>query len=292
MGDGIGNKQRWLIQRLSRPLPIQATGHPVHFTPLAVRVVMFDLYGTLISSAAGDVGTSDGVGSQSAFVAALGDGGWAPQDGQMPKSGEAMLRQAIQESHRQSIDGGNHYPEVDIIRIWQKVLTRIGLSGLDPERVELTAISYECRTNPVWPMPGLQGLLEQLAAGPLQLGILSNAQFYTPILLETLLDNPLALFNRELVIWSYREMLAKPCPTLFATVNQRLADLGIRPGEVVFVGNDMYKDIAPASAAGWHTILFAGDARSLRLREDDPQLQAVQPDMVINDIGQLAQILI
>lgn len=291
MVTGTDNRHRWLIQQLSRPLPIFPTDHPVHFSPFEGRAVIFDVYGTLISSAAGDVGTEDGSGSQAAFVAAVSDGGWYITREEMGESGETMLRQAIKESHRNSIQHGQQYPEVDIIGIWRRILAGMGLSGLEPERLETTAISYECRINPVWPMPGVQLLLEELAAKPLNMGILSNAQFYTPVLLETLLEKPLELFNPELIIWSYREQKGKPCPTLFAMMNERLGVKGIRPHEVVYVGNDMYKDIAPAKAAGWHTILFAGDTRSLRLHQGKPGLESVQPDMVINDIGQLAQIL-
>lgn len=285
------NRYRWLIQQLTRPLSIQPTDHPVHFYTLETRAVIFDLYGTLISSAAGDVGTEDRGGSQEAFLAALGDGGWYVEAAEMAESGETLLQQAIEASHRKSIHQGNPYPEVDILRIWQGVLAGLGLSGLDQGRVEATAISYECRTNPIWPMPGLQRLLEWLAAESLQLGILSNAQFYSQIFLETLLEKPLGLFNPDLVIWSYREQRAKPSPALFEKMNERLLALGIQPDQVVYVGNDMYKDIAPARGVGWHTILFAGDTRSLRLHVDKPGLKAVQPDMVINDINQLVQIL-
>jgi putative hydrolase of the HAD superfamily len=52
----------------------------------------------------------------------------------------------------------------------------------------------------------------------------------------------------------------------------------------------MLKDIWPATQLGFKTALFAGDGRSLRLREDDERCRAVQPDLVIDHLSQLAQL--
>lgn len=288
----IDSRQRRLIQKLIRPLEVTPTDYPVHFTAMSVRAVIFDIYGTLLSSAAGDVGSDSNVAEQAAFEAALQDGGWFPAEGLGGGIDASVLREKIIQVHKQCSARGNRYPEVDIITIWQEVLDHLDLAADDLERVQLTALSYECRVNPVWPMTGLQQVLEQLSGSGLELGILSNAQFYTPILLEVLLKRPFSLFHPELLVWSYQEMTAKPSPQLFELMNSQLAQIGIHPAEVVYVGNDTRKDIMPASTAGWRTILFAGDSRSLRMHRDDPTVAAVQPDMVINDIRQLLQIIV
>ena len=46
---------------------------------------------------------------------------------------------------------------------------------------------------------------------------------------------------------------------------------GFPAERVLFVGNDMLNDVAAAAAVGLRTALFAGDQRSLRLREKDPR---------------------
>ena len=53
------------------------------------------------------------------------------------------------------------------------------------------------------------------------------------------------------------------------------------------VGNDVRNDLLGARAAGLRTALFAGDARSLRLRRDDPRCAAVCPDLVLTHLSQL-----
>ena len=52
----------------------------------------------------------------------------------------------------------------------------------------------------------------------------------------------------------------------------------------------MLNDISAASRAGFKTALFAGDRRSLRLREGDPRVRGIMPDRVarrLEDLGRL-----
>ena len=65
--------------------------------------------------------------------------------------------------------------------------------------------------------------------------------------------------------------------------------MGVSPHAVLYVGNDMLNDMLPAAAAGFQTALFAGDARSLRLRETDPRCIDVSPDIVLTDLSQLIE---
>ena len=51
----------------------------------------------------------------------------------------------------------------------------------------------------------------------------------------------------------------------------------------------MRNDIAPAAALGFRTALFAGDRRSLRLREEDAL--GVTPDAIITSLDQIASVL-
>ena len=40
-----------------------------------------------------------------------------------------------------------------------------------------------------------------------------------------------------------------------------------------------------------HTVLFAGDKRSLRWREGDPLVEGCKPDAVITDLRQIAELI-
>jgi putative hydrolase of the HAD superfamily len=60
---------------------------------------------------------------------------------------------------------------------------------------------------------------------------------------------------------------------------------------VLFIGNDMLKDIYASSQVGFKTALFAGDKRSLRLRDDDERTAGLKPDYVITELSQILEIV-
>lgn len=279
-----------MIASMLRPLGPVPTGYPVRLQSLSVRALVFDLYGTLFVSAAGDVGVDAATDNVLSLMRAGRDAGIPSLDGAaVAGEGISLLHQRIEQIHLRGKEAGILYPEVDIVAVWCWVLERLGISGVRDEQVRLLALSYECRINPIWPMPGLSTVLGELRDRSVRLGILSNAQFYTLELFEYLLHaSPERCgFSPDLCLWSFREGEAKPSERLFTRLSGRLGQAGITPAEVLYIGNDMLKDIWPARQVGWRTGLFAGDRRSLRLREDDPRVRGVQPDIVISELAQI-----
>jgi putative hydrolase of the HAD superfamily len=51
----------------------------------------------------------------------------------------------------------------------------------------------------------------------------------------------------------------------------------------------MRKDICPAAGVGFRTALFAGDARSLRLGDEESPGCGMKPDLVITALNQLGK---
>jgi putative hydrolase of the HAD superfamily len=283
------------IRSLSRPLAPRPTGHPTRLLRLAgIRAVVFDVYGTLFVSGSGDIGTAKAEVDALALHRALRDVGVEGPG----TPAEALLRPAIERDHAELRARGVGYPEVDIVEIWRRVVA--GLQGENrgtaptTEQLRALAVEYECLANPIWPMPGLKETLSGLSARGLAMGIVSNAQFFTPLLFPALLGADLEDLGLEpeLCVWSYWLREAKPSARLFEELLARLrAHHGIVAGETLYVGNDRLNDIWPARELGLRTALFAGDARSLRLREDDARCQDAEPDVVIDDLRQLLQIV-
>jgi putative hydrolase of the HAD superfamily len=123
------------------------------------------------------------------------------------------------------------------------------------------------------------------------LGIISNAQFYTPLLFEAFfgaLPEKIG-FDPELLMYSFEMGEAKPSSRLFNKAASVLAGRGINARNCLFVGNDMFTDIWGAQSAfsegeGFQTALFAGDGRSLRLREADKRIGNCRPSLVIRHL--------
>jgi putative hydrolase of the HAD superfamily len=271
-----------ILRRLSRPLhPLAAGLAPHGRLRRPVQAVLFDVYGTLWASAAGDLDSrSPAEATTPPGLRELLDRFGCTRS---PQELAGALAAAVRAEHERRRAEGADFPEVRVERIWAELL------GLEPTRSRAFAVEYEAMVNPVWPMPGLRSALAGLRRKDLALGILSNAQFYTPLLFECFLGaDPRALgFQDELVLYSFELGLAKPSPRLFEIARQRLAVLGIPPGRVLMLGNDALRDLAPARAAGFQTALFAGDARSLRGAEEAGAATAV-----LTALGQLPRLMV
>ena len=278
------------IRALTTPLAPLPTAVSPRVDPLTgIRAVLFDVYGTLVISGCGDIGLTATDDLPKAFAEA-----WRAAEldsGALPEGFDAAttLKDKIQADHAASRAAGVDYPEVDIVAIWRRLLADLRISA-DDSRLRRLALEYELRTNPVWPMPGLAAVLATLAARGLVLGLVSNAQFYTPLMLEAFLGRPLAAagLDPDCCLLSYREAVAKPSTAIYRPALDALqSGHGVAPEAVLYIGNDIRNDVQPARALGCRTALFAGDARSLRLREDDPVLRRVVPDRVLTELEQL-----
>ena len=261
-----------------------------------IRAVLFDLYGTLFVSAAGEITAAhDSNHTNSAKLRG------EKTSKEIPETMKDYFLHAVQSRHEKARAAGIRCPEVRAEEIWaayegtipaawepgkSAIVGNAGVSGVDG--CEL-ALRYELANNPVYPMPHAETALRSLAAKGYTMGIISNAQFYSPLLFNAFFNaSPAGMgFDPDLLIYSFEEREAKPSPRLFTIARERLNLQGIKPEETLYVGNDMRNDIVPAAEAGFKTALFAGDRRSLRLREDDPGCSGKKPTVIINDLRAL-----
>jgi putative hydrolase of the HAD superfamily len=286
------------IHALTRPLVPKPTAAAPVLAPVEdIRAVLFDVYGTLVISASGDIGLSGQQadnGDTDPFRSALLAAGIDAATLTPETDGREELIEAIRVRHARARSRGTAFPEIDILEVWTDLLPRLGL-GVSAADVRRMAVEYEFRVNAVWTMPDLDAQLAALRKRGVVLGIVSNAQFYTPLMLEAFLGAPIDGLGLDpaCCAWSYRLGVAKPSRSIYREALSGLeARHGIKPAQVLYVGNDLRNDIWPAAAEGCRTVLFAGDARSLRLRADDPDLADVAPDRVVTELAQIDQALL
>jgi len=268
---------RYLKPLMPIPTAMAKSGKPL----TGIRCVLFDIYGTLLISASGDISISQNQKQPNDKIEHLIKKYGIRSD---PQSLMTALNQTIASTHEGKRKNGILFPEVEIDRIWMQVLNT-------PRRnfIRKFALEYELSVNPVYPMPHSEELLQACRSRKIIMGLISNAQFYTEYLLKWFLGAaPEDLgFNPELIILSYQTGYAKPSPELFRKAAAALAEMNIQPRAALFAGNDMLNDILPAKQAGFKTALFAGDNRSLRLRKDDPRCRSLSADIVLTDLIQL-----
>jgi putative hydrolase of the HAD superfamily len=269
-----------------KPLsPLQTSLNPSNKFKERVECILFDVYGTLFISGSGDISISRQQSKQTQNLINL------INKYQINKKPQIVLDDffsAIDIEHKRLKKTGVDFPEVEIDRLWMRVLE---IEELDVVRA--FAVEFELIVNPVYPMPNLEKMLSALKMSKVLMGIVSNAQFFTPYLFSWFFDSsPQELgFQSDLIFYSYKSGHAKPSPFMFVAAAKNLKDMNISPHSVLYIGNDMLNDIYPAKMAGFKTALFAGDARSLRLRKNHTECQNLSADLVITDLVQILDLL-
>jgi putative hydrolase of the HAD superfamily len=287
-------------------IPAPTLLKPLYKPDPAIKACVFDIYGTILISASGDIDES--VISIDNLKAALDASGIElaetvsdPQHVLVEMLEE--FKKAIKYYHESERSEDKPYPEIDVLRIWEDIIidnrnkSHLVLNGL--LCIKCFTFVFEVLSNRIYPMPGMKEVIYHLANKAIPLGIISNAQFYTPVILNFFMHGTISdveqvsPFDADLTVFSYKHQRSKPDTYLFELLKRQcLQKFGIYADEILFIGNDMFRDVYPAYLTGFKTALFAGDRKSLRLREDKPELNKLTPDFVITDLHQLLNIIV
>lgn len=263
--------QNWLSILQEFPVPEPAAtvpgGNVPPLEPLP-RIVLFDVYGTLVCPRLGDLqDQARPVSSEDSFVATAERFGF---DKDVGIKWHRWFFEAIASEHKELEKQGISPAEVQVDQIWADI---IGMVGGNPRgnQPRMFAAYREMVANPVRPFSGAVEALRELKERGVGLGIVSNSQFYTmPILGLTLGINPGEFFDPKLTFLSFRLGFSKPSPYFFRLVKTTVLHLGFRPEEVLVVGNDLENDVLAAQAHGLQAVLFYGNDQSVRLGQGGP----------------------
>lgn len=294
-----------LLESQERFSPIFTEIKPELKKDKEVKACIFDIYGTLLMSSSGDINTRyvrtknlkktfeiTGVTINKSF-----------------KNERAILflildifKKVISNHHENSRNSSIPYPEIEIREIWEEVLHLASSKEYIyiEEDFDITTFTlvFELVNNKAYPIPGMTDIIDRIKERNMPLGIVSNAQHYTPVIMNYFItgnlnnDESVVHFNEDLQFFSYKYKKAKPDTFLFDLLVPVLHEkYGLQPYETIYIGNDMLKDVLPAKQVGLKTVLFAGDKRSLRLRKDEAKIKGITPDYIITDLIQIFEII-
>ena len=283
------------------PMEIISTGATPDFhRDKTIKAVIFDIYGTLLISASGDI-IQDSYNT-SMFKKALDYSGFqqlVPEEQLMGI--HRFFREEVISEKQKAREKGTLHPELNLIQIWTQTLNRAKKEGIiaftPTSDFKAFTIIFELYSNRIWPMPGLKKTLDHLKNRKYPLGIVSNAQFYTPVIMNYFLSGSLKddefidYFEKDLSVFSYKLLFGKPDPCIYRELLIPLNSRELTPQDVLYVGNDMLKDIYAASTVGFKTCFFAGDQRAYRLRTGNSEVKGLKPDHTITELSQLLNIL-
>jgi putative hydrolase of the HAD superfamily len=297
--------------RMDAERPLEAVAYPSGGELLTdIRAVVFDVYGTLINywrremdqeatrrhlfgDACGKVAARFGF---TEYLAAMN-----PEE-PPEKTLYDLYCGLIALRREKAQQPGITNPEIKVEEVWSIILLMLKRHGYCPEerargisaeqlpRYMAYAFNFFSLGRRLY--PGVTGALSKLRDASIDLGIVSNAQFYTPMDLTLLIRDQSEgtyedfneLFDPDFTIFSFEWGAAKPDVFLFGKLYDALYERHILPQQTVFVGNDLVLDVAPAAAAGMRTAFFTGDRRSAYFHDQEG---VIIPDIVFSSFSEL-----
>ncbi|MBD3249136.1 HAD-IA family hydrolase [Candidatus Woesearchaeota archaeon] len=248
-----------------------------------IKAVIFDIYGTLLKTETGDL--DDSLEEEELLLKSFSR---VKEKYDLEASSEHLLElfeDNIDKVHQEKEKKGIEHPEVNIVEIWGMILDEIGHEHDEDLLVEI-AYDHNHFNGKHILYPSAEDTLKELKKKA-KLGIVSNAQFYTLIDMDNLLDAKLEdYFDEDILLFSYKIGFSKPNVEVFLMLKEKLKEKGIDASEAIYVGNDMLKDIEASKKAGFKACLFESPEVRLRKGEVD-----VEPDYRIKKLKEILKII-
>ena len=291
---------------------VKKTGKKTVLTKIKVKAVLFDIYGTVILTPMTDWDFYD-KHNRGTFAKVAKEFGFDKILKKEGKDCEKFLKKKffslVEEMHkevkrkRKSIQ-----PEIKMEETWEQIIKEFIGKGYTYDKKKygnikefslkvcfFFAFCFQTRSQ----YKGILKTLKQLRKKGLQLGIMSNAQFFTHYeILRQLnrqttrkLNSIYDVFDKDITFLSYEIGEGKPSKIIYKIAVKAFKKKGIKPSEIAVVGNDLLKDCYAARKAGMKCVLWELDKYSINLRRNDKRVKDFKPDAVVKKAEQLTEIL-
>jgi FMN phosphatase YigB (HAD superfamily) len=297
------------------PWPVAPRIEPVKARPslqsMSVKAVFWNIYGTLVAIPQGELQfehPQDFI-TDAALDKLIKEFKMWNSMSRKPGAPSAYMK----ELYRKALttlqmvgSGAEKYPEIHVDRAWDDIVKKLFQKeyqfdtvtyGSMNEFVKKIAYFYHASIQGVGAYPGAIDALRLTADRGVVQGLLADGQCFTAGQLQRCLKQQDpgfemdAVFPSSLRIISYDKKAKKPSDTLFKAAAQAAAAKGIDPGEVLHVGSNLVRDIAPAKKIGFRTALFAGDKNSLSATPDLLKDAAFRPDVLLTELPQILEVI-
>jgi hypothetical protein len=276
-----------------------------------VRAVMWNVYGTLLAVAGGDLAFEH----PQRFVMSVALDKmvqefkmWQSMSRKPGAPADYLLQMYSQLLAEQRASSGRieRYPEVLSDRLWETVIKRLmqkdykfdtGFYGSLNEFSRKVAYFFHSSLQGAACYPGAAAGLTYVADCGLSQGLLADAQCFTTLQLQRAVaaQDPDAelgkLLTEGLTFLSCDVRARKPSERLLRPALEALEARGIAPEEVLHVGSRLQADLIPAGRLQMRTALFAGDRASLQATLEQIKESPVRPDVLLTELGQITQVV-
>jgi putative hydrolase of the HAD superfamily len=228
---------------------------------MAIKGILFDLYGTLI-----DIETNEYMDEIYRAIAHY-----------LSYQGVYLHRWEVKERYYQIMKQqkeacGEEYPEIDVEAIWNEFLMQEGIKSSLHRGQQAKVIAHIYRgvsRNRLQLYPDVKRVLNELQM-KYRLALISDAQscYALPEIQAVGLENYF-----ESIVISSRYGFRKPDPRLF---QKTLDNMQLTSSEVIWVGNDMFRDIYGAQALGIKNIYIDSNQGAKSYKDVTPDYRIQQ----------------
>ena len=306
------------LPKLGLPWPLPPEPQPVkakpHLPRLAVKLVYWNVYGTLLNVPGGELWFDDPRdGILNAMHPALGKTLQAFKMWQSMSRKPGDPAEQLKEMYLRTLtqvkmagSGGEKLPEVASERIWEEIVNKlfkkdyqidVATYGPQPEFVRKLAYFFHASLQGCGAYPGAADAVKAVEAAGLAQGLFGDGQTFTTAQVAKAFkaDDPGfevgRYFPASLVVLSAEKKARKPSDTLFKAAVDAAAARGVRPADILHVGSSVARDLVPAKKYGMKTALFAGDKHSLVATADQMKDAATKPDALLTELSQIADVV-
>ncbi|MCX5905667.1 MAG: HAD family hydrolase [Deltaproteobacteria bacterium] len=244
---------------------------------MAIKGILFDLYGTLI-----DIETDESLEEIYRGIAHY-----------LTYHGVYLHRWEVRDRYHQIMkqqkeEGGEEYPEIDVEAIWNTFLEREGIKAA-PARRDLARILAQLyrgiSRKRLQLYPEVKRVLDDLQPH-YRMALISDAQpgYALPEIKAVGLDG----YFDPIILSAYYGF-RKPDARLFS---KSLDILNLTPAEVIYVGNDMYRDIYGASRLGIKTLFVDSNQGAKSYENVTPDYIAPRFEDVLKGVEEIKRSLL
>jgi hypothetical protein len=293
------------------PTPQRPKAKPHLVTLADVRMVTWNIYGTLLSISGGDLVFEH----PQKFIMDLALdktvqefkmwGSMSRKPGQ-PSEYMGQIYKNVLTEQRMAPSHGEKHPELQADKIWDAILKKLlqkdykfdaGFFGSLNEYCKKIAYFFHASLQGTACQEGAAAALEHVHSCGLLQGFIADAQCFTPVQLgRGLKQQGCQTDIRTLVpeqAWalSFEQKGRKPSERLFRHLLAWAGQKGIEPGAILHVGARVGQDITPAKKFGMRTALYAGDKDSLQATAEQLKDNAMRPDVLLTDLAQIRDVV-
>src|SRR5262245_15346908 len=275
-----------------------------------IRAAVWNIYGTLLNISGGDLCFEHphkfvmDVALDKTLQEFKMWGSMSRKPGQPAEYLGTLYRRALDD--QRLLPSADKHPEIAAERVWEDIIKKLfqkeyqfdaGFYGSLNEYSRKVAYFFHASLQGTAAQPEAATALQMAADVGLLQGLLADGQCFTAVQLARGLKDQDAEVNGDVLLPPGLRVLScevkarKPSDTIFRPALAALAAKGIRPDEVLHVGTKLARDIAPAKRLGMKTALYAGDRSALEAAPDQLKDAAHRPDVLLTELGQIAQVI-